>query len=69
VRLHPHEPSAFDSLGDGYTAAGRLEDALASYRKAVQLGESSNDARLPSFRENVERAEQLLREASSSPQH
>jgi pimeloyl-ACP methyl ester carboxylesterase len=59
---YPDAPNAHDSLGDGYAAAGRLEEALASYRRAVQLAEASGDARLANFRRNVERTEQRLRE-------
>jgi pimeloyl-ACP methyl ester carboxylesterase len=46
-----------DSLGDAYSAAGRLEDARTSYRKAVQLAEASGDGRLSLFRSKLERAE------------
>jgi tetratricopeptide (TPR) repeat protein len=59
---YPDAPSPHDSLGDGYAAAGRLEEALASHRRAVQLAEASSDARLANFSRNVERTEQRLRE-------
>jgi pimeloyl-ACP methyl ester carboxylesterase len=61
VREHPDAANPHDSLGDGYTAAGRLDDALASYRRAVQLAEADGDPRLANFRRNVERTEQRLR--------
>jgi dienelactone hydrolase len=60
TRLHPGAANPHDSLGDGYVAAGRLEEALASYRRAVQLAEASEDRGLASFRQNVQRTELLL---------
>jgi dienelactone hydrolase len=60
TRLHPEAANPHDSLGDGYVAAGRLEEALASYRRAVKLAEASNDRGLAGFRQNVERTERLL---------
>jgi pimeloyl-ACP methyl ester carboxylesterase len=62
AREYPDAPNPHDSLGDGYAATGRLEEALASYRRAVQLAEASGDARLPNYRGNVELTEQRLRE-------
>jgi pimeloyl-ACP methyl ester carboxylesterase len=62
VREYPDAANTHDSLGDGYAAAGRLQEALASYRRAVQLAEASGDARLANFRRNVERIEQRLQE-------
>jgi hypothetical protein len=59
---YPDAPNPHDSLGDGYAAAGRLEEALASYRRAVQLAEASGDPRLANFRANVERTEERLRD-------
>jgi pimeloyl-ACP methyl ester carboxylesterase len=59
---YPDAPNPHDSLGDGYAAAGRLEEALASHRRAMQLAEASGDARLANFSRNVERIEQRLRE-------
>jgi pimeloyl-ACP methyl ester carboxylesterase len=62
VREYPDAANPHDSLGDAYAAAGRLEEALASYRRAVQLAEANDDSRLANFRRNVERTEQRLRQ-------
>jgi pimeloyl-ACP methyl ester carboxylesterase len=62
AREYPDAPNPHDSLGEGYAAVGRLEEALASYRRAVQLAEASGDARLANYRGNVELTEQRLRE-------
>ena len=37
VELAPKNENSYDSLGDGYRAAGRLQEALASYQKAVEI--------------------------------
>jgi pimeloyl-ACP methyl ester carboxylesterase len=62
VREYPGAPKPHDSLGDAYRAVGRLEEANASYRRAVQLAEAAGDPRVPAFRSKLERAEQQLRE-------
>ncbi len=62
VEEYPEAANPYDSLGDAYTAAGRLADAHTSYLKAVELAEGSGDPRLPVFRANLDRTEQMLRE-------
>ncbi len=37
VRLAPDKANPHDSLGDSYRAAGRLEEALSEYQKAVEI--------------------------------
>jgi pimeloyl-ACP methyl ester carboxylesterase len=58
VREYPQAANPHDSLGDAYSAAGRLAEARASYQKAVALAEASGDRRLALFRSKLERAEQ-----------
>lgn len=41
VTLAPDAANPHDSLGDGYRVAGRLEDALAAYEKALALDPDS----------------------------
>ena len=55
AKRHPQSANVYDSLGDGYTAAGVLLKALKSYKKAVELGEASNHPALQTFKANVER--------------
>ena len=45
VRLHPTAANPYDSLGEAYLAADRLEDALRSYRRAVELDPSNSGGR------------------------
>jgi tetratricopeptide (TPR) repeat protein len=35
--LEPKNANAYDSLGDGYRAAGRLEEASSAHRKALEI--------------------------------
>jgi hypothetical protein len=51
----PQSANVWDSLGDGLDGAGKKEEALASYRKAVSLAEANNDSRLDSFKKQVSR--------------
>ncbi len=37
VELSPDSANSYDSLGDGYRAAGKLKEALAAYKKAVEI--------------------------------
>ena len=55
VDRYPQSANGWDSLGDGLDGAGKKEEALASYRKAVSLAEASNDPRLESFKKQVSR--------------
>ncbi|MEM9529081.1 MAG: S41 family peptidase [Bacteroidota bacterium] len=60
--LYPHSANVFDSLGDALVENGKLEKALASYQKAVQLGESLKLDDLELFQQNLERVKQRLSE-------
>jgi len=57
TELNPKSANSYDSLGDGYRAAGKLEEALASYQKAVEIN--------PDFeasKNNIEELEDELKE-------
>lgn len=60
VQAFPEEPNAHDSLGDGYRAAGRLEDAKRSYERAVELGERQGHTDLRIYRFKLERVTRQL---------
>ena len=60
VRNYPDSPNAYDSLGEGLEAAGRLEDALARYEEAVKRGEAANDPLLDTFRVHRDAARKKL---------
>jgi CubicO group peptidase (beta-lactamase class C family) len=45
VELYPGDANAYDSLGEGYLAAGNSELAIASYRKALAMDPSNENAK------------------------
>jgi len=55
VALHPGSANVHDSLGEALEAAGKREEALASYARAVELAAQSKDPLLPAFERNRDR--------------
>jgi predicted alpha/beta superfamily hydrolase len=53
--LYPESPNVWDSLADGLERAGKMDEALASCRKAVSLGEAAGDPNLETFRKHAAR--------------
>lgn len=53
--LYPESPNVWDSLADGLERAGRTDEALASCRKALSLGEAEGDLNLETFRKHAAR--------------
>lgn len=41
VKLAPNKDYAFDSLGDGFLAAGKIEEAKSAFQKALELNPNS----------------------------
>jgi CubicO group peptidase (beta-lactamase class C family) len=60
VEMFPKSPNPHDSLGDAYRAAGRLKEAIESYRKAVALAETVNHPNIAAYRNSLESAIQQL---------
>jgi len=46
VQLYPQDGNLWDSLGDGYKANNLREDAITSYRKAIDLGYKDSQEKL-----------------------
>jgi predicted alpha/beta superfamily hydrolase len=53
--LNPTSANVWDSLGDALDHSGKMDDALASYRKAVSLAEANGDPNISEFRKHVAR--------------
>lgn len=53
--LYPESANVWDSLGDALDGAGKREEALASYRKAVSLARANGDPNLEIFKKQVVR--------------
>ena len=54
--MYPESPNPHDSLGDAYRAAGQLNEAVESYRKAVALAEATKHPNLAGYRKSLESA-------------
>ena len=55
VELYPASANVHDSLGEALEAAGKPEEALVSYEKAVEIAGKDADPRLPVFTRNRDR--------------
>jgi hypothetical protein len=65
IERHPQSANAWDSLADGYERRGETTDALASYRKAVELAQAQRDMTgATAFRKHLDR---LLATQQKSP--
>lgn len=60
---YPESANVYDSLGDGLTAAKQFEQAVDSYKKAMELGEKTNHQFKATFKQNYENARKRLEEA------
>ena len=52
VQRNPEDGNLWDSLGDGYKANNRTEDAIKSYQKAINLGFDSSREKLNELLKN-----------------
>jgi tetratricopeptide (TPR) repeat protein len=60
VELYPDSANVYDSLGEALENAGRFDEALTSYSKAVENGTARGDANLGIFTANRDRVRQLV---------
>ncbi len=65
AELYPEAANPFDSLGEALEAEGHLDEALASYSRAVANAAAFGDPRLDLFTANRDRVKERLEEASS----
>lgn len=61
VEAYPEAPNPYDSLGDAYSEAGRLEDARRSYERAVELAQQQAHENLGTYRANLERVTRQMK--------
>ncbi|MCP4219574.1 MAG: hypothetical protein GY765_33375 [bacterium] len=55
VELYPGSANAYDSLGEGLQAGGKLEEAKSNFKKAVDMGKKTNHPDYKAFKTNYER--------------
>lgn len=60
VKLHPGSANVYDSLGEAFENAGKLEEAAKSYSKAVENAAEIGDDRIGIFTTNRDRAKAEL---------
>jgi predicted alpha/beta superfamily hydrolase len=60
VKLYPNSANVYDSLGEAFENAGKLDEALANYSRAVDNAPNIGDDRLPIFTENRDRVKDIL---------
>ena len=65
TQAFPKSANTFDSLGDGYRAAGQFQQAKSSYSRAVELAHAASDPALEYYRSKLVMAENLLIKAAA----
>ena len=63
VELYPESANVYDSLGEAFETAGLLDEAFASYSKAVDNAARNGDDRLDLFTANRDRAKALVKDS------
>ena len=58
---YPRSANVWDSLGEALEKAGKLDEALANYQRAVVRAEANGDPNLENFRKNVIRLNESLK--------
>lgn len=51
----PESANVYDSLAEAQERAGKVEEALANYRRAAEIGKKTNDPNVAVFERNAER--------------
>ena len=65
VKLYPESTNVYDSLGEGYEAAGKLDLAKKNYEIAVKKGTESKDANLAIYQEHLDKVTKKLTNTGS----
>ena len=61
VERYPESANPYDSLGEAYERAGKLDLAVPMYEKAAAIGKQNNDANAALFKTNFDRASEKLK--------
>jgi predicted alpha/beta superfamily hydrolase len=67
VELYPFSANVYDSLAEALERAGRTEEALATYGRAVDTAKKTGDRRLEIFTANRDRAAAAAKAKKPSP--
>jgi tetratricopeptide (TPR) repeat protein len=66
IELYPDSANVYDSLGEALERAGRMEEALSNYGKAVEKAQKAKDNRLEIFTRNRDRAAAAVKSAKKA---
>jgi predicted alpha/beta superfamily hydrolase len=55
VELYPQSANVYDSLADGFTAAGKPDLAVQNVEKAIEVATQTGDSLLPAFKKHLDR--------------
>ena len=69
VMLYPHSANVYDSLGDGYQAAGKLDLASQTVQKAIEVGTKNDDPKLNLYQDHLKQITQETRAAAERTEH
>jgi uncharacterized protein len=67
VELYPGSANAYDSLGEGYENAGKLDLATQNFQKAIDMGTKSGDPGLDSFKDHLRRVTAKANASTEKP--
>ena len=65
VKLYPESANVYDSLGEGYEAAGKLNLAKENYEIAIKIGTKFKDRNLAVYKEHLEKVSKKLGDGKS----
>jgi predicted alpha/beta superfamily hydrolase len=65
VKLYPESANVYDSLGEGYEAAGEFELAKENYEKAIEIGTKLKDRNLAIYKEHLDNVTNKINESKS----
>lgn len=65
LKLYPASSNVYDSLGEGYEAAGKLDLAMKSYQIAVEKGTETGNNNLAIYKEHLEKVTIKIKEDKS----
>jgi predicted alpha/beta superfamily hydrolase len=68
VELYPQSANVYDSLADGFTAAGKPDLAAQNVQKAVEVATQTGDPLLPAFKKHLDRLVAAGKVARQNPE-
>jgi predicted alpha/beta superfamily hydrolase len=67
VELYPGSANVYDSLGEGYESADKLDLATKNFQKAIEIGTKTGDPGLDSFQDHLKRVTAKIKATTEKP--